>query len=365
MSDPIVSVRDLEKVYRREDGTPARAIDGVSLDVLPGEFVVLLGPSGCGKTTLLRSIAGLEQPDAGTIVIRGDTVFSSERGVDVPPERRRLSMIFQSYALWPHMTAFQNVAYPLQSRRLKKREIAERVERVFTLVGIPELQGQYPGQMSGGQQQRVALARAVAGEADLILFDEPLSNVDAKVREQLRFELLSMQRELGFAAIYVTHDQAEAMELAHRVAVMRQGQVAQIGPPREVYLEPSSRYVADFVGSSNELHGTLRAVEDGVAVVETELGEVRGTPGDGVVPGAKVVALCRPERTRLAREEPASPNRWRAEVRASAFLGASLEHVVRVGERTFRLWSVDTKQLDPGTETWLYVDPEHVRVLPE
>ena len=255
MSEPIVSVRELAKVFRREDGSHARAIDGVSLDVAPGEFVVLLGPSGCGKTTLLRSIAGLEQPDAGTIAIRGNTVFDADAGIDMPPERRRLSMIFQSYALWPHMTAFQNVAYPLQNRRLKRREIAERVGRVFELVGIPELQRSYPGQMSGGQQQRVALARALAGDADLILFDEPLSNVDAKVREQLRVELLSMQRELGFAAIYVTHDQAEAMELAHTVAVMREGQVAQSGPPQEIYLEPASRYVADFVGSSNELRG--------------------------------------------------------------------------------------------------------------
>jgi iron(III) transport system ATP-binding protein len=364
MTEPIVSIEGLEKSFRREDGTHARAIHGVSLDVAPGEFVVLLGPSGCGKTTLLRAIAGLEEPDAGVIDIRGSTVFDAASGVDLPPERRRLSMIFQSYALWPHMTAAQNVAYPLQNRRVKKKEIAERVQRVFALVGIPELQRQYPGQMSGGQQQRVALARALAGDADLILFDEPLSNVDAKVREQLRFELLSMQRDLGFAAIYVTHDQAEAMELAHRVAVMREGELAQVGPPREVYLEPRSRYVADFVGTSNELHGTLRSVDGRVAVVETDLGQVRGIAADGVAVGAPAVAICRPERTRLSPDEPSSPNRWRAEVRAGAFLGASLEHVVRVGEHTFRLWSVDTRLLDPGTETWLYVEEEHVRVLP-
>jgi iron(III) transport system ATP-binding protein len=362
-ADPIVSVHDLRKTFRRQDGTKAHAIDGVSLDVGPGEFVVLLGPSGCGKTTLLRSIAGLEQPDAGTIAIRGETVFSSSSGIDYAPERRRLSMIFQSYALWPHMTAAQNVAYPLQNRRVKRKEIAERVDRVFELVGIPELQRQYPGQMSGGQQQRVALARALAGEADLILFDEPLSNVDAKVREQLRLELLSMQRELGFAAIYVTHDQAEAMELAHRVAVMSQGHVAQLAPPREIYLEPASRYVAGFVGSANELEGTVRSVDGGTALVDTDLGEVRGVAVDGLEAGAPAVAVCRPERMRLAPEEPASPNRWRAEVRASAFLGANLEHVVRVGEHAFRLWSVDTRLLDEGTQVWLSVEPEDVRVL--
>ena len=364
MSDAVVRVRELAKSFRREDGSHTRAIDGVSLDVAPGEFVVLLGPSGCGKTTLLRSIAGLEQPDGGAIEIRGNTVFDAGRGIDLPPEKRRLSMIFQSYALWPHMTAAQNVAYPLQSRKLKKKEIAERVERVFGLVGIPELQRQYPGQMSGGQQQRVALARALAGEADLILFDEPLSNVDAKVREQLRFELLSMQRELGFAAIYVTHDQAEAMELAHRVAVMRNGQVAQVGPPREIYLEPSSRYVADFVGSANELNGTVTSLDGGTAVVSTDLGDVRGVPAGGVAAGDDVVVVCRPERTELSAVEPQSPNRWRGEVLAAAFLGANLEHVVRVGEHTFRLWSVDTNLLDAGTEAWLHVQPEHVRVLP-
>ena len=299
MSETIVSIRDLAKTFRREDGSRTRAIDGVSLDVQPGEFVVLLGPSGCGKTTLLRSIAGLEQPDSGAIDIRGETVFSSERRIDVPPERRRLAMIFQSYALWPHMTAFENVAYPLQNRRLKKQEIRDRVERVFELVSIPELQRQYPGQLSGGQQQRVALARALVGGGDLVLFDEPLSNVDAKVREQLRFELLSMQRELGFAAIYVTHDQTEAMELGHRVAVMREGQVAQIGPPQEIYLQPRSRYVANFVGSANELLGTVRSVTGAKTVVETDLGDLHGVAAEEVAVGDEVAAVCRPERVQL------------------------------------------------------------------
>ena len=363
MTDPIVSIRDLSKAFRREDGSRAHAIDGISIDVSPGEFLVLLGPSGCGKTTLLRSIAGLEQPDAGTIAIRGKTVFEAGR-LDVPPERRRLSMIFQSYALWPHMTAYKNVAYPLQNRRLKKREISERVGRVFELVGIPELQHSYPGQMSGGQQQRVALARALAGDADLILFDEPLSNVDAKVREQLRFELLGMQRDLGFAALYVTHDQAEAMELANTIAVMGAGKIAQLGPPREIYLEPASRYVADFVGSSNELAGIVRALNGEFVTVATELGDVRGVGADGVAVDSKVIVVCRPERTRLAREEPECPNRWRGNVRAAAFLGPNLEHVIKVGEHTFRTWSVDTTLLEAGAAAWLYVEPAHVRVLP-
>jgi iron(III) transport system ATP-binding protein len=361
---PVVSVRSLAKTFRREDGSPARAIDGVSLDVHPAEFVVLLGPSGCGKTTLLRAIAGLEEPDAGEIEIRGETVFSSVEGIDVPPERRRLAMIFQSYALWPHMTAFQNVAYPLQGRRLRKKQIAERVGAVFELVGIPELQRQYPGQMSGGQQQRVALARALVAGDDLVLFDEPLSNVDAKVREQLRFELLSMQRELGFAALYVTHDQAEAMELAHRIAVMREGAIVQVDPPRRLYAEPSTRYVASFVGTSNELEGTVTSLRNGFAELETTIGPVRGAAANGVGEGAQAIAICRPERLLLSPAEPDSPNRWHGEVRAAAFLGANIEHVVAVGKLTFRVWSVDTRLLEPGTEVWLAAAPDHVRVLP-
>ena len=277
-------------------------------------------------------------------------MFDADAGIDVPPEKRRLSMIFQSYALWPHMTAFQNVAYPLQNRRLKKTEIAERVGARLRARRDPGAAARSTrAQMSGGQQQRVALARALAGDADLILFDEPLSNVDAKVREQLRVELLSMQRELGFAAIYVTHDQAEAMELATASPSCARGGSRSSGPPQEIYLEPASRYVADFVGSSNELFGTLRSVDGGVAVVETDLGAVSGVAGATASPPATASSsICRPERTRPRREEPQSPNRWRAEVRAAAFLGANLEHVVRVGEHTFRLWSVDTRLLDAG-----------------
>ena len=260
-------------------------------------------------------------------------------------------MIFQSYALWPHMTAFQNVAYPLQGRRLKKREIAERVGRVFELVGIPELQRSYPGQMSGGQQQRVALARALVGGDELILFDEPLSNVDAKVREQLRFELLSMQRELGFAAIYVTHDQAEAMELAHPMAVMREGRSSRSGPPQAIYPEPAStvRRGLRRLLERAEGHGYAR-LRDGVAVVETEIGpSCRASPPRASRPGGEAVVICRPERTRLAQMEPVSPNRWHAEVRARAFLGANLEHVVR-RRRTTRsaTWSVETPPAGGG-----------------
>ncbi|MFA9430230.1 ABC transporter ATP-binding protein [Egicoccus sp. AB-alg2] len=364
---PVVRVRGLTKRFQRADGSIVNAIDGVDLDVAPGDFIVLLGPSGCGKTTLLRSIAGLERPDGGEIKIHGRMNFSGASGIEVPPERRELSMIFQSYALWPHMTAFQNVAYPLESKRggkVGKDEIARRVRRVLELVGIPELERQYPNQMSGGQQQRVALARALVNGDGLVLFDEPLSNVDAKVREQLRVELVTMQRELGFSAVFVTHDQVEAMELAHRIAVLRNGRVEQFAPPREVYERPSTRYVANFIGTTNELVGTLRERSADEVVVETALGAVVGVPSPtSLDAGTEVAALWRPERCRLTLEEPDTVNRWRARVQASMFVGSHTEYLVQVGDRRFRTWSADSDSWQSDTDVWLSVAPQHVRVL--
>ncbi len=365
---PVVRIRNLEKRFQRGDGSIVRAIDGVDLDVMPGDFIVLLGPSGCGKTTLLRTIAGLERPDRGTIEIHGALNFSAEDNLEISPERRRLSMIFQSYALWPHMTAFQNIAYPLESQRKKrpgKKEIAERVRRVLELVGIPELEGQYPNQMSGGQQQRVALARALVNGDDLVLFDEPLSNVDAKVREQLRVELVTMQRELGFSAIFVTHDQVEAMELAHQIAVMREGQVAQLAPPREVYERPTTRYVANFIGTSNELSGTIEEVlSDDGARVATSLGDVSGVAGvEGLQAGDEVAVLWRPERCAVSREEPAGPNRWPATVKASMFVGSHTEVLLDVDGTPFRTWSPEATLFETGEEVWVTVPREHVRIL--
>lgn len=365
--EPLVRIRDLHKRFQRGDGSVVTAIDDVSLDVLPGELIVLLGPSGCGKTTLLRTIAGLERPDAGRIEIHGSVNFSSDRGIDLPPERRQLSMIFQSYALWPHMTAFQNVAYPLESRRRprpRKNEVRERVERVLELVGIPELGGQYPNQMSGGQQQRVALARALVNGDGLVLFDEPLSNVDAKVREQLRVELVTMQRELGFCAVFVTHDQVEAMELAHRIAVMRDGHVAQLATPREVYDFPATRYVANFIGTTNELVGKVERTDPDAVRVATPCGEVTGVPGVPVAEGDTVATQWRPERCVLTAEEPDAANRWRARVRAGMFVGSHTEYLLQVGEHQFRTWSVDADLIETGSEVWLSVVPGQVRVLP-
>jgi len=362
---PSVRVQALVKHFVREDKTIVPAIDNVSLEVQPGEFVVLLGPSGCGKTTLLRSIAGLEKPDAGLIEIKNRKVFDSRAGLVVPPERRNISMIFQSYALWPHMTAFANVAYPLQSRAADKSTIEHRVREALGLVGIPELEKQYPGQMSGGQQQRVALARALVSNDDLVLFDEPLSNVDAKVREQLRLELLEMQRRLGFSAIYVTHDQIEAMALAHRVAILRQGKIVQIGSPREVYEAPLSRYVARFVGSANELRGTAVSASDGNGEVRVALptGEIVAKTAAPLAAGEQLAVVIRPEHCQLSTTEPSGPIRWPGVVETASFLGPCTEHVVRIGDRTFLVSGTGSRTLDAGTRVWLHVAPEHVRAV--
>ncbi|QTV80490.1 ABC transporter ATP-binding protein [Microbacterium sp. NIBRBAC000506063] len=335
---PTVSVSGLRKMFRRRDGETVPAVDSISLDVKSGEFVVLLGPSGCGKSTLLRCIAGLEQPDSGVIKLHGRTSFSSAESVDLPPEKRRLGMMFQTYALWPHMSVFDNVAYPLRARRTPRPEVERRVQHVLDLVGISELRRQYSGQMSGGQQQRVALARALVSNEGLILFDEPLSNVDAKVRELLRREIIKMQQEIGFTAIYVTHDQTEAMEMADRIAVMERGRIAQIGAPREIYERPVSRYVGRFIGTTNELAGRVTQIVDSETVrVATDLGDVFAARGDdGVKVGAEVVMLARPESCRL---EPRSDtaddtvNTWDVTVTKSMFLGMHTEHLVRLQGR--------------------------------
>jgi len=365
-AQPVVRLRDVAKHFRRADGTVAKAIDGVSLDVARGEFVVLLGPSGCGKTTLLRTIAGLERADDGEIDVHGRTVFSAARNIELPPEKRDLSMIFQSYALWPHLTVFDNVAYPLRSRGKRSRaEIAERVQHVLELVGVGELVKQYPGQMSGGQQQRVALARALVDGGDLVLFDEPLSNVDAKVRETLRRELLEMQRRLGFSAVYVTHDQNEAMELGHRIAVMGGGKVRQLGAPAEIYSTPTSRYVANFIGTTNEIDASIRSITGDRVILDTVAGEARGVISDSTLSvGDRVVACFRPEQATID-ERGEDGNVWSARVERVLFLGATTEAVVRIGgtEVRTRVVMLGEPAFAEGDDITIFVPTTHLRVL--
>ncbi len=368
MSSPLVEIRSLSKAFTRKGGERVLAIDDVDLDVNRGEFTVLIGPSGCGKTTLLRCIAGLEEPDSGVIRIGSQTVYDSAAGISVPPEKRRISMVFQSYALWPHMTAFDNVRYPLTTggRRMPKAEQRDRVREVLTTVGIPQLLDQYPKQMSGGQQQRVALARALVMGTELVLFDEPLSNVDAKVREQLRIELLAMQDRLGFAAIFVTHDQTEAMVLGDQIAVLGGGRIAQLGAPRDVYSRPANRYVADFIGSANDLPvvPSKKAPAEGIVTFASALGAV-AVAADQVSAEGEAVAVWRPEHARLSRSKPVDArNVWRGTVVARLYLGSHEEFLVDVDGVELVVWTTDPLgDVQKGDGVWVSVDPSQIRVL--
>src|SRR4051812_9184764 len=272
----MLKVDGLFTEYPNERGEIVRAAQDVTFTVPEGKLFTLLGPSGCGKTTTLRSIAGLEKPRVGEIAVNDRVVYSSAKRVFVAPNRRGFGMVFQSYAIWPHMSVFQNAAFPLEvgERRYSRQELRDKVMRVLTATQLDHLADREATKLSGGQQQRLALARALVMEPALLLLDEPLSNLDAKLREKMRFELKRLQRELRITTVYVTHDQSEALALSHAIAVMNRGRIEQIGTPREIYERPVNPFVADFVGSSNFLDATVRALDaaSGFYRVESALG---------------------------------------------------------------------------------------------
>jgi iron(III) transport system ATP-binding protein len=345
------------------------AVDDVQLSIPEGQFCVLLGPSGCGKTTLLRCIAGLEQPSAGSIVVDGVTVFDGAK-IDLEPQQRPIGMVFQNYALWPHMSVAANVAFPLQSgprsRRLSKEEIADRVKHVLEVMGIGGLGKRRIGQLSGGQQQRVALARAVAAGNKVVLFDEPLSNIDAKVREQLRRELRTMQRELGFTAVYVTHDQAEAMEMADIVAVMREGRVAQLGTPEEIYFHPKTRYVAQFIGATNIVPLTDRnPVGLPAGAVATEIGAFTVAERPGPDAAQKTVVISKAQHWWIATTAgtDAGANAWVGTLESTSFMGTHTEYAVLVNGHLVRVWGNGSFSGAIGDQVAVGVAPEHAEVV--
>lgn len=381
--ETVLEVRGLHKKFTRADGVTVPAVDDISFDLHAGEFMVLLGPSGCGKTTLLRAVAGLETPDTGSITVQGRTVFSSRDRVAVSPERRGLSMVFQSYALWPHMTVFDNIAYPLRSGprpRPHRAEVAERVDRMLATMKLDGLARQYPNQLSGGQQQRVALCRALIAGSNVVLFDEPLSNVDAKVREQLRIELLLMQRELGFAALFVTHDQQEAMALAHSIAVLDRGRIVQHGTPQQVYALPATQGVAAFVGVANKLPGVVLRVDGAQVTVKTAAGELTSAPAEDTRPAAgtdpaagrsalsagdEVTVIWRPESCTLApAHAPAGAGDWHGVIEESWYYGAYSESIASVGGHRFRIQIPGRNPPAKDTAVWLRIDPADVLVYP-
>nr|WP_236589401.1 ABC transporter ATP-binding protein [Ramlibacter aurantiacus] len=362
-----VEVRGLRKHYVGKGADRRRsevvAIDGVDLQVRAGELVVLLGPSGCGKTTLLRCIAGLERPQHGEVRVHGRIVFSAEAGVFVPPEHRHIGMMFQSYALWPHMTVQDNVAYPLAGHAPRAQR-EQQVDGMLERLGIAGLGHRYPGELSGGQQQRVALARALIASQSLVLFDEPLSNVDAKVRKRLRAELREVKRRNGFAGVYVTHDQEEAMELADTLVVMESGRIRQVGSPRAVYERPASIYVADFVGDINRW--PARLVEPGRARCELGTLQLSDRPAQARDGDDGWVGI-RPEHVNLA---PASAgtliNRVPAIVQDIVHLGARIECRMSAGGMPLTAHVADAQahHLSVGQAVDALLPPEMLRWLP-
>ena len=333
----MLRVAGLFTEYPSDQGPAVKAAQDVSFEVPQGKLFTLLGPSGCGKTTTLRSIAGLERPRAGEIAVNGRVVYSSGKNIFVAPNRRGFGMVFQSYAIWPHMNVFENAAFPLEvgGRRFSRKEIRDKVMRVLTAVQLDELAGREATQLSGGQQQRLALARAIVMEPQLLLLDEPLSNLDAKLRERMRFELKRLQRELKITTVYVTHDQSEALALSHAIAVMHEGRIQQIGTPREIYERPLNRFVADFVGSTNFLEGTVleEGAGPGSCRVRTEIGDVEVLAVDPLRGSERIVLSVRPEDVELAEARPEGNNVWEARVDQKVFLGEFVDFQVKLGER--------------------------------
>jgi len=330
----VVVVPDIQVTGLTKSFAAGRALDNVTFTVADKELFTLLGPSGCGKSTTLMSIAGFQQPDSGSIVCGDQTFFDAAGRVGLPAETRNLGIVFQSYAIWPHMTVFDNVAFPLRVRKVRRERIRTEVAKALALVEIGNLAARYPHELSGGQQQRVALARAIVYSPSVLLLDEPFSNLDAKLRERARVWLKDLQRDLGLTTVFVTHDQDEALSMSDRILVMNEGRVLQTGTPEEVYRTPTHRFVAGFVGQCNLLTGSLtRPGPDGVELdvpgaptplrMPSPSGRLPdGTSPGGARPGAAATVAVRPEAIELD-HEPASPasNRWTVEVHSVEFLG--------------------------------------------
>jgi iron(III) transport system ATP-binding protein len=336
----------------------------VSLEAAEGKFLTLLGPSGCGKTTTLRMIAGLERNDAGSIRIGGRLVSSPEESVFVPPERRNIGMVFQSYAIWPHMSVFENVAYPLRIRRRPKDEIRRRVAETLELLSMDGLAERPATALSGGQQQRVAIARALVFEPSILLMDEPLSNLDAQLRGEMRVQLRELQQRLGITTLYVTHDLEEAMVLADTIAVMHGGRLVQLGSPEEIYHRPASRSVAAFFGTPNLLAGRVAEVR---RESERTLARVSGAGWEGfclapsdVRPGEEVTAVVRPEAIQMAGASSPAHIAWRGTVREGSFRGNRSVLSVAVGSVLLQVDAPPHLRFAEGEEVALSVSPESV-----
>ncbi|MDP6438904.1 MAG: ABC transporter ATP-binding protein [Candidatus Brocadiia bacterium] len=337
----------LKNVGKRYGATVA--VENVSLQIERGELFFLLGPSGCGKTTILRIIAGFIDPEPG-----GEVYFDARRVTDVPPNKRNTGMVFQNYALWPHMNVAENVAYGLRERKVSRAEREERVSDALRSVRMEGYAARMPNQLSGGQQQRVALARALVIEPDAVLLDEPLSNLDAKLRLEMRHEIRRIHAETGITMLYVTHDQKESLSMADRLAVMSMGRVEQIGDPRSVYRSPANVFVAGFIGEANMIAGTLLSADGEWGRVKTDIGEFRGRIAAAPIEqGARVLCMVRPECLRLGgggeqAAETSAVNAFRARVEANVYLGEVEQFLVRAGEHELRAVIANPGESAPG-----------------
>jgi iron(III) transport system ATP-binding protein len=358
-----VSLVGLTKVF---GGAPA--VEDLDLEIGDGEFVSLLGPSGCGKTTTLRLLAGFLQPDGGEIRINHEVI--SSRSLLIPPERRAMSMIFQSYAVWPHMTVFQNVAYGLKFKNLSRHEADQKVEKFLRLVHLDALKDRYPAELSGGQQQRVALARALVVEPQILLMDEPLSNLDANLREEMRFEIRRLHEEFTITTIYVTHDQAEAMATSDRIAVLNRGRMVQVGSPAEIFERPKTRFVAEFVGKANILTGLLDGGNKMTLAEGMKIQVVR----DGAAPARGEASVClRPHNISLVAEEAKARelersgfNIFPGTISRHIYFGDSIDYSIELSPRgTLRVIGPPAQRYENGQPIYAAAHPDQCVVVKE
>jgi iron(III) transport system ATP-binding protein len=362
----MIEVSRLTKTFN--DGE-VKAVAGIDFEVPTGTITTLLGPSGCGKTTSLRCVAGLEKADEGNIALFGDTVFSAARNISIHPSKRQVGMIFQSYAIWPHMSVFQNVAYPLKGKGMGRDEIRSRAMEALKLVGLEGLENRPAPKLSGGQQQRVALARAIAGDPRIFLFDEPLSNLDAKLREEMRGQIRALQRKLGITSLYVTHDQVEALSISDSIAIIDRGRIMEMGAPRDIYLHPRSLFAAQFVGLTNVIPVKIAGREDqGRFRLDTPFASLLCQPEDSahLVEGDKAMILIRPENLRVSAEATGEEtNVWNGRVVSSTFLGEHIDCTIACADTMIRARVNPFTPVEDGAEVHLHAAPECCAIIPD
>jgi iron(III) transport system ATP-binding protein len=370
----MIGIRNLTMTYRTSHGEH-QAVKGVSLEIKQGQFYTLLGPSGCGKTTILRCVAGLEHPDGGEIQIGGRTVYSGDNRTWVPPHDRNIGMVFQSYAIWPHMTVFENVAFPLRHKKPKpnRAEIKDRVAKALSLVHLGGLEDRPAPYLSGGQQQRLALARALVAEPRVLLLDEPLSNLDAKLREEMRLEIREVVERLGVTTLFVTHEQIEALTMSDVMAVMNDGHIIQEGPPADIYARPKGAFVADFIGRSNFLAGKISALAGGpgngngggsTATVDTPIGPLHARVESDAQIGDTVTVAIRPENVALLPHgQQSSHNEFAGTIDTIVYVGNLLDCVVSVGKERVRLQLQPSAAVDRGAQVRLAFPVEYCLAL--